>query len=98
MQYDAIRDLTIRLGIKESKVNFDKFLYEGTNIATNFPDPKTVATLALELANNIEASNANPPAASTFISIQIEAPAAKGAKRAASKYSIYFDFSSDDKE
>ena len=98
MQYDAIRDLTIRLGIKESKVNFDKFLYEGTNIATNFPDPKTVATLALKLANNIKASNADPPAASTFISIQIEAPAAKGAKRAAFKYNIYSNFGSDDKE
>ena len=69
MQYDAIRDLTIRLGIKESKVNFDKFLYEGTNIATNFPDPKTVATLALKLANDIEASNTNPLIASTSISI-----------------------------
>jgi len=90
--------LTIRLGIKESKVNFDKFLYKGTNIATNLLDPKTVATLVLKLANDIKASNANPLAASTFISIQIEAPAAKGAKRAASKYRIYFNFSSDDKK
>ena len=69
MQYDAIRDLTIKLSIKESKVNFDEFLYKGTNIATNLPDPKTVATLVLELANDIEASNINPLAASTSISI-----------------------------
>ena len=69
MQYDAIRDLTIRPSIKEGKVNFDKFLYKGTNITTNLLNPKTVITLALELANNIEASNVNPPAASTFISI-----------------------------
>ena len=90
--------MTIRLGIKESKVNFDKFLYKGTNIAINLLDPKTVTTLALKLANDIKASNANPPAASTSISIQIEAPAAKGAKRAASKYSIYSNFSSNNKE
>ena len=69
MQYDAIRDLTIRPSIREGKVNFDKFLYKGTNITTNLLNPKTVITLALELANNIEASNVNPPAASTFISI-----------------------------
>jgi len=90
--------LTIKLGIKESKVNFDKFLYKGTNIAINLPDLKTVITLALKLANNIKASNANPLIASTFISIQIEAPAAKGAKRATFKYSIYSNFSSDDKK
>jgi len=90
--------LTIRLSIKEGKVNFDKFLYKGTNITTNLPDPKTVATLALELANNIKASNVNPPAASTSISIQIEASAIKGAKRAAFKYSIYSNFGSDNKE
>ena len=69
MQYDAIRDLTIRPSIREGKVNFDEFLYKGTNITTNLLNPKTVITLALELANNIEASNVNPPAASTFISI-----------------------------
>ena len=69
MQYDAIRDLTIRLGIKESKVNFDKFLYKGTNIAINLLNLKTVITLALKLANNIKASNINPLVASTFISI-----------------------------
>jgi len=69
VQYDTIWDLTIRLGIREGKVNFDKFLYEGINITTNLPDLKTVATLALELVNNIEASNINPPVASTFISI-----------------------------
>ena len=90
--------MTIKLNIREGKVNFDKFLYKGTNIATNLPDFKIVATLALKLANNIKASNAGPPAISTFISIQIEALAAKGAKRAASKYSIYSNFSSDDKE
>jgi hypothetical protein len=90
--------LTIRLGIKESKVNFDKFLYKGTNITNNLPDLKTVITLALKLANNIKASNISPPVASSFISIQIEAPAAKGAKKAAFKYSIYFNFSSDNKE
>jgi len=98
VQYDAIRDLTIRLSIREGKVNFDEFLYKGTNTTTNLPDPKTVATLASKLANDIKASNINPPAASTFISIQIEALAAKGAKRAAFKYSIYSNFSSDDKE
>jgi len=69
VQYDTIWDLTIRLGIREGKVNFDKFLYEGINITTNLPDLKTVATLALELVNNIEASNINPPVASTFVSI-----------------------------
>ena len=90
--------MTIKLNIKEGKVNFDKFLYKGINITTNLLDLKTVATLALKLANNIEASNANPLAASTFISIQIEAPAAKGAKKAAFKYNIYSNFSSDDKE
>ena len=90
--------MTIKLNIREGKVNFDKFLYKGTNIATNLPDLKTVITLALKLANNIKASNANPLIASTFISIQIEAPAAKGAKRATFKYSIYSNFSSDDKK
>ena len=90
--------MTIRLGIKESKVNFDKFLYKGTNIATNLLDPKTVATLVLKLANDIKASNINPLAASTSISIQIEALAAKGAKRATFKYNIYFNFGSDDKK
>ena len=69
MQYDTIRDLTIKLSIKEGKVNFDKFLYKGTNITTNLPDPKIVITLVLKLANDIEASNVNPPAASTSISI-----------------------------
>jgi hypothetical protein len=90
--------LTIKLGIKESKVNFDKFLYKGTNIANNLPDPKTVITLASKLADDIEASNTGPPAASSSISIQIEAPAAKGAKRAAFKHGIYSNFGSDDKE
>jgi hypothetical protein len=98
VQYDAIRDLTIKLSIREGKVNFDKFLYEGTNITTNLPDPKTVATLVLELANDIKASNTGPPAASSFISIQIEALATKGAKRAAFKYSIYSNFGFNDKE
>ena len=98
MQYDAIRDLTIRPSIREGKVNFDKFLYKGTNITTNLPDLKTVITLALKLANNIKASNINPPAASTFVSIQIEAPAAKGAKRAAFKYGVYSNFGSDNEE
>ena len=90
--------MTIKLNIREGKVNFDKFLYKGTNITTNLLNPKTVITLALELANNIKASNINPPSASTFISIQIEALAAKGAKRAASKYSIYSNFGSNNKE
>ena len=98
MQYDAIRDLTIKLSIREGKVNFNKFLYKRTNTTTNLPDPKTVATLASKLANDIKASNANPPAASTSINIQIEAPAAKGAKRAAFKYSIYSNFGSDNEE
>ena len=65
VQYDAIRDLTIKLNIREGKVNFDKFLYKRTNIATNLLNPKIVITLALKLANNIEASNANPLVAST---------------------------------
>ena len=69
MQYDIIRDLTIKLSIKEGKVNFDKFLYKGTNIAINLLNLKTVITLALKLANNIKASNINPLVASTFISI-----------------------------
>ena len=98
MQYDAIRDLTIKPSIREGKVNFDKFLYKGTNIAINFLDLKIVITLALELANDIKASNIDPLVASTFISIQIEAPATKGAKRAAFKYSIYSNFSSNNKE
>jgi len=90
--------LTIWLSIKEGKVNFDKFLYKGINITINLLNFKIVITLALKLANNIKASNINPPAASTFISIQIEALAAKRAKKAAFKYSIYSNFSSDDKE
>ena len=90
--------MTIKLNIREGKVNFDKFLYKGTNIATNLLNPKTVITLVLKLANDIKASNINPPAASTFISIQIEALAAKGAKRVAFKYNIYSNFSSDNKE
>jgi hypothetical protein len=90
--------LTIRLNIKESKVNFDKFLYKRINITNNLPDLKTVITLALELADNIKANNISPPVASSFISIQIEAPAIKGAKRTAFKYSIYFNFSSDNEE
>jgi len=61
--------LIIRLSIREGKVNFDKFLYKGTNIAINFLDLKIVITLALELANDIKASNIDPPAASTFINI-----------------------------
>jgi hypothetical protein len=98
VQYDIIQDLTIKPGIEKSEVNFNKFLYKGTNTTNNLPDPKTVITLALELADNIEAGNIGPPAASSSISIQIEALAAKGAKRAASKHSIYSNFSSDDKE
>ena len=90
--------MAIRFSIKEGKVNFDKFLYKGTNITTNLLDFKIVVTLALKLADNIKASNANPLAASTFISIQIEALAVKGAKRAAFKYNIYFDFSFNNKE
>jgi hypothetical protein len=61
--------LTIRLSIKEGKVNFDKFLYKGTNITNNLPDLKIVITLALKLANDIEASNISPLIASSFISI-----------------------------
>jgi hypothetical protein len=61
-------------------------------------DPKTVATLALELADNIKAGNTGPPAASSSIGIQIEAPAAKGAKRAAFEHGVYSDFGSDDEE
>ena len=90
--------MTIRLSIKESKVNFDKFLYKGTNIINNLPDFKTVITLILKLTNNIKASNISPLVASFSINIQIEAPAAKGAKRAAFKYSVYSNFSFDNKE
>ena len=90
--------MTIKLGIKEGKVNFDKFLYKGTNITTNLPDPKTVITLALKLANNIKANNINPLVASTFISTQIEALAAKGAKRVAFKCNIYSNFGFNNKE
>jgi hypothetical protein len=90
--------LTIKLSIKESKVNFDKFLYKGINITNNFLDLKTVITLILKLANNIKASNISPPVASSFISIQIKAPAIKGAKRATFKYNIYFNFSFNNKE
>jgi hypothetical protein len=61
--------LTIKLNIKESKVNFDKFLYKGINIANNLPDLKIVVTLVLKLANNIKASNISPLVASFFISI-----------------------------
>jgi hypothetical protein len=61
--------LTIRLNIKESKVNFNKFLYKRTNIANNFLSFKIVITLVLKLANNIKANNADPLAASTFINI-----------------------------
>ena len=90
--------MTIWLSIKEGKVNFDKFLYKGINITINLLNFKIVITLALKLANNIKASNINPPAASTFISIQIEALAAKRAKKAAFKYSIYFNFGLNNKE
>jgi len=69
VQYDTIRDLTIKPNIREGKVNFDKFLYKRTNTTINLLNPKTVITLALKLANNIKASNANPLVASTFISI-----------------------------
>jgi len=69
VQYNTIRDLIIKLSIKESKVNFDKFLYKGTNTTTNLLDPKTVITLVLKLANDIEASNIDPLIASTSISI-----------------------------
>ena len=61
--------MAIRLSIEEGKVNFDKFLYKGTNITNNLLNPKIVVTLASELANDIEASNVNPLVASTFISI-----------------------------
>jgi hypothetical protein len=71
--------LTIKPNIKESKVNFDKFLYKRTNITNNLPDLKTVITLALKLANDIKANNISPLVASSSISIQIEAPAIKGA-------------------
>jgi hypothetical protein len=90
--------LTIKLSIKESKVNFNKFLYKRTNIANNFPDLKIVITLALKLANDIKASNIGPLVASFFINIQIKALAAKGVKRAAFKYNIYSNFSFDNKE
>ena len=53
--------MTIKLNIKEGKVNFDKFLYKGTDITTNLLNFKTVITLALKLANNIKASNIDPP-------------------------------------
>ena len=98
MQYNTIQDLTIKLSIKESKVNFNKFLYKGTNTTNNLLDLKTVATLVLKLANDIKASNTSPLITSSSISIQIEALAAKGAKKAAFKYNIYSNFGSNDKE
>jgi uncharacterized protein YjaG (DUF416 family) len=61
--------LTIKLSIKESKVNFDKFLYKRTNITNNLLDFKIVATLALKLADDIKASNISLPAANSSISI-----------------------------
>jgi uncharacterized membrane protein len=61
--------LTIKLSIKESKVNFNKFLYKGTNIANNLLNPKTVITLALKLANDIKANNISPLIASFFVNI-----------------------------
>ena len=90
--------MAIRFSIKEGKVNFDKFLYKGTNIIINLLDFKTIAILVSKLANNIKASNIDPLAASTFISIQTEALTAKRAKRLAFKYSIYSNFSSNNKE
>ena len=72
--------MAIKLGIKENKVNFNQFLYKGTNIATNLLDFKIVITLALKLANNIKANNVNSLAASTFINIQIKALSAKELK------------------
>jgi hypothetical protein len=61
--------LTIKLNIKENKVNFDKFLYKGTNITNNLLNFKIVTTLILKLANNIKASNISPLIVSSFISI-----------------------------
>jgi hypothetical protein len=61
--------LGIRLSIKKGKVNFDNFLYKRTDIANNLLNLKIIITLALKLANNIKANNADPLVASTFISI-----------------------------
>ena len=57
-------------GISKEEVNFNQFLYDKPDIAINLPDPKTIITLALKLADNMRTSSAkDPPAASTFMLI-----------------------------
>jgi hypothetical protein len=63
--------------MKKGKVNFNKFSYKGIDITNNLLNLKIVVTLALKLANYIEASNIDPLIASTFINIQIKALAIK---------------------
>jgi hypothetical protein len=84
--------------MKKGKVNFNKFSYKGIDITNNLLNLKIVVTLALKLANYIEASNIDPLIASTFINIQIKALAVKGAKRATFKCNIYSNFSSNNKK
>ena len=56
--------------MSKEEVNFNQFLYNKPDIATNLPDFKTIATLALELANNIRTSNTkDSPVTSTFMLI-----------------------------
>ena len=70
IKFVSIPNKDIRPGISKKEVNFNQFLYNKPDITTNFPDPKTIATLALKLANNIRTSSAkDPPVASTFMLI-----------------------------
>ena len=56
--------------MSKEEVNFNQILYNKPDIATNLPDLKTIATLALKLANDIRTSNTkDPPVASTFVLI-----------------------------
>ena len=55
-------------GISKEEVNFNQFLYNKPDITTNLLDLKTIATLALKLANDIRTSSAKDPlVASTSI-------------------------------
>ena len=55
------------LSISKEEVNFNQFLCDKPDIITNFPDFKTIVTLALKLVDNIRTSNIRKPlVASTF--------------------------------
>ena len=54
--------------MSKEEVNFNQFLYNKPDIATNLLDFKIIATLALELADNIGTSSIKDPLiASTFV-------------------------------